>query len=314
MKYNKEKNFISAVVYVHNSAKQIKTFIEQINNTLNKNFEKYEIIFVNDKSTDDSRNEIVNASNQIKNTVISIVDLSYFQGSELAMQAGVDLAIGDFIYEFDDVKIDYDTNLLMKIYKEALNGFDIVSAKPNKRRRITSWLFYKVFNKYANNMSDIDTETFRIISRRAINRVNSINLTVPYRKAVYANCGLKTNSIKYDIVKNKDSRYKNKANEKYRKELAINSIVLFTDVFSKFTLMMSIFMMIITIATAIYTLCIFIASKPVEGWTTTMLLLSFCFFAIFTIFTIIIKYLSILIDLIFTKQKYVVESIEKITK
>ncbi len=47
---NKEKNFISAVVYVHNNEKEIANFLENLNKKLNENFEKYEIICVNDKS------------------------------------------------------------------------------------------------------------------------------------------------------------------------------------------------------------------------------------------------------------------------
>ena len=37
---NKEKNFISAVVYVHNNEKEIGDFLEKINEKLNSNFEK----------------------------------------------------------------------------------------------------------------------------------------------------------------------------------------------------------------------------------------------------------------------------------
>ena len=47
---NKEKNFISAVIYVHNNEKNIGVFIEKINEELNNKFENYEIICVNDKS------------------------------------------------------------------------------------------------------------------------------------------------------------------------------------------------------------------------------------------------------------------------
>ena len=68
------------------------------------------------------------------------------------------------------------------------------------------------------------------------------------------------------------------------------------------------------IATAIYTVVVFISGEPVAGWTTTMSLLSFAFFGIFAFFAIIIKYLSIIVNLIFKKQKYTIESIEKITK
>jgi dolichol-phosphate mannosyltransferase len=52
-------------------------------------------------------------------------------------------------------------------------------------------------------------------------------------------------------------------------------------------------------------------STPVAGWTTTIFFMSFAFFGLFGILTIIIKYLQILVDLVFRRKKYSFESIEK---
>lgn len=307
---NKEKNFISAVVYVHNNEKEIGDFLEKINEKLNSNFEKYEIICVNDSSIDDSVKEIKKVADNINGTIVSIINMSYYQGIELSMNAGVDLAIGDFVYEFDNINIDYDLDTIIKVYYESLKGFDIVGAKANKKERLTSRIFYKLYNKNSNSMYQIHTESFRILSRRAINRVKAMNKTIPYRKAIYANCGLKLNVIKYDVVKD----FNIKLNEEIKDTrigLAIDSIILFTDVSYKVAIFMSLFMMIVAIITGIYTIVVFLCGQPIAGWTTTMLLLSFAFLGIFAILTIMIKYLSILIDLIFKKQKYLIESIEK---
>ena len=62
---NKEKNFISVVVYVHNNEDNIINFLEKINNKLDENFENYEIICVNDKSSDNSVQEIKKFFNKI---------------------------------------------------------------------------------------------------------------------------------------------------------------------------------------------------------------------------------------------------------
>ncbi|MCI8384560.1 MAG: glycosyltransferase [Clostridia bacterium] len=310
---NKEKNFISAVVYVHNNEKEIGKFIEKINEQLNQNFEKYEIICVNDKSTDNSVQEIEKIANQVHGASISIINMSYYQGIELSMNAGVDLSIGDFVYEFDSIYIDYELDVIRKIYQEALQGYDIVSAKSNTKKRISSRIFYKIFNQNSNNMYQIHTETFRILSRRAINRVKAMNKTVPYRKAIYANCGLKLNVVIYKAIKNVQTKLTKETTDT-RKDLAMDSIILFTDVSYKFAVIMAIMMMFVAIGTGIYTLYIFLCAKPIAGWTTTMLLLSFAFFGIFAILTIMIKYLAILVDLIFKKQKYLIESVNKITK
>ena len=80
------------------------------------------------------------------------------------------------------------------------------------------------------------------------------------------------------------------------------------------SLLLSLVMMAATVAATIYTVVIYLSGSPVAGWTTTMLFLGFGFFGMFAILTLILKYLSILVDLTFKRQKYVFESIEKISK
>lgn len=311
MVINKEKNFISAIIYVHNNEEEIANTLNNMNNVLEANFEKYEIICVNDCSKDGSVKKIKEAAENIQGLVISVLNMSYYQGIELSMDAGVDLAIGDFVFEFDNAYMDYKAETIMNIYYHSLKGFDIVSASPKTRMKTSSMLFYKLFNSYSNNPNQLKTETFRILSRRAINRVQSMNKTIPYRKAVYSNCGLKVDTLYYEISSS-DARVNVNVNE--RKELAIESLILFTDIAYKFTLFIALLMMIGIIGVVIYTISIFMTKQPVAGWTTMMLLLSIGLFGIFSILAIIIRYLSIIIELIFKKQKYMIESIEKITK
>lgn len=298
---NKEKNFISIVLYIYNSEDKIEVFLNKINTILYNNFEKYEIICVNDASTDNSLNIIRNFSNSLNGQVINIINMSFYQGLELSMNAGRDLAIGDFVYEFDSIYIDYNIDTIMEVYFLSLKGFDIVSAIPRTKRRKSSKIFYSIFNKYASTQYKLDTETFRILSRRAINRVHSMSKTIPYRKAIYSNCGLKLDFVIYDTIRNPVYDKGQQVKEK-RRDIAIDSLILFTDIGYKVSIGMTIFMMIITIITAIYTLIIFLNKTPIAGWTTTMLLLSISFFGVFAILAIIIKYLSILIDLVFKNK------------
>lgn len=308
---NKEKNFISAVIYVNNNEEHIKGFLNDIYKTLDENFNKFEIIIVNDCSTDETIKRIKEFSETINSSVISIVNMSFYQGLELAMNAGVNLAIGDFVYEFDNVYKNYDNDIIIDLYYQSLKGFDIVSATPKNYDNKSSKLFYKVFNSVANTMYELNTESFRILSRRGINRVHSMSKTIPYRKAIYSNCGLKLYNIVYD---NRDSKFKiNKKENENRKKVAGDSLILFTDLGYKFSIAMTLLMMLTTIITSIYVIAIFLGSKrPVEGWTTIMLFLSGGFFGIFATMAVIIKYLSVIVSLVFKKQQYIIESIEKI--
>lgn len=310
---NKEKNFMSAVIYVHNAEDRIAKFLEMIIDTMETNFEKSEIICVNDFSDDNSVDVIKKSSEKATKTTVSVLNMSYFHGMEAAMNAGVDLSIGDFVLEFDSTVQDYDASEIMNVYKTALKGYDIVSTSPDKKQKLSSKLFYYVFDKFTDISYKMYTESFRVLSRRVINRISSINQSVPYRKAVYANSGLKTLNVKYEITNSSDDSL-DKREQKYRRGLAVDTLILFTNVGYQFSITMTAIMMLVAVCMTIYSLVVYFTSNPVEGWTTTIVFLSFAFFGLFGILTIIIKYLQILVNLVFKRKKYNFESIEKLTK
>lgn len=310
---NKEKNFVSAVIYVHNAEKRIGNFVSAVIKTMEDNFEHSEIICVNDASDDKSVEVIKETSKKASITSVSVVHMSYFHGLELAMNAGVELSIGDFVFEFDNTFLDFDSAMIMKIYGHSLKGFDIVSASPDRNERFTSKVFYKLFNHYTNLSYKMSTESFRILSRRVINRISSMNKTVPYRKAIYANCGLKTDNIKYKPTEGMDHSFDKKEKD-YRTGLAVDSLILFTDIGYSFSKTMTALMMVISLYMMIYSIVIYATLNPVAGWTTTILFLSAAFFGLFGILTVIIKYLQLLVDLVFKRKHYSFEGIEKLTK
>ena len=99
-----------------------------------------------------------------------------------------------------------------------------------------------------------------------------------------------------------------------RSRLATDALVLFTNVAYRLALWLAVVMMALTLIVTGYTVVIYLSGSPVEGWTTTMLFLGFGFFGMFAILTLVLKYLSLLVELTFRRQRYVFESIEKISK
>lgn len=312
---SKEKNFVSAVVYVHNAQDYVDEFLKMLIDTLEENFDHSEIICVNDRSDDKSAQIIKNASTKATSTSISLLNMSYFHGMEAAMNAGVDLSIGDFVFEFDSCMVDYSKNEIMNVYRHSLKGFDIVSASPDTKQRTSSSFFYWVYSKFSSPKQELITNRFRILSRRVINRISSINKSTPYRKAVYAVCGLKTDNLAYKPIDEKiRGRGIEKQEQLYRSRLAVDVLILFTDLGYKMSLVLTVFMMAAAVIMGGYSLITFIFGHPVEGWTTTMLFMAFGFFGLFAVITFVIKYLQIIVDLIFKRKAYSFESIEKLTK
>ena len=310
---NKEKNFASAIIYVHNARNRIEGFLKTIIDVMEGNFEHSEIICVNDSSDDDSLAMIKRVSREASSTSVSVVNMSYFYGLEMSMHAGIDMSIGDFVFEFDNTYLDFKPEIIMDIYRRSLQGYDIVSASANRKEKLTSKLFYSVFDRYTDMSYKMSTESFRVLSRRVLNRVDSMNKTIPYRKVIYANCGLKTDNIKYDVVDQVVLSADNKEKH-YRSRLAIDSLILFTEMGYSFARTMTILMMCLSVFMVGYSIVIFATAHPVAGWTTTILFLSVAFLGLFGILTIVIKYLQLLVDLTFRRKQYSFESIEKLTK
>lgn len=307
MDLNKEKNFASAVVYCYNDAVKIGGFIENLDKTLASNFLKYEIIVVNDASTDNSVEEIKRYAAHKEGKVFTIINMSYTHGLEAAMNAGVDLSIGDFVFEFDTVNVDYEWEFMMDIYYHSLKGYDVVSASPERKLKVSRRLFYIIFNRYTKYRYPLKPESFRVLSRRAINRVRSITQNPTYRKAAYANCGLDIDTLSYKPicdVGGKDStpfaRY------------AITYFILYTGVPYRITLCMALMMALAAICVAIYALCCTIFNNHIEGWATTVIMLSICFGGLFAILSMVVKYLQTIVFLIFRKKNYIFEFIEKL--
>jgi len=315
-KMEKEKNFVSAVIYVHDDAGEIEDFLGKIMETFENNFLQSEIICVDDGSSDASRDIIRKVSGQASSTNISLLTMSGYHGVERAMVAGVDLAIGDFVFEFDRVQGDFSPDTIMAVYRKSLTGYDIVSAVPEGKTSLSSKLFYFLFRKFRPEamQSPMQTERFRILSRRAINRVSSMNKTIPYRKAVYMASGFPQGSVSYTPDAQGKENAHSHEERRYREHVAVDALLLFTDVGYRFAMFLTGLMMCVTVFVAGYVVFTYFTQSPAAGWTTTIGFLSLAFFALFAILTIIVKYLQIILGLIFRRKEVSFEGIEKLTK
>lgn len=308
MNLSKEQNFVSAIIYVRNNESTLESMLRHVHSNLERMFEHYEVICVNDGSTDNSETIIKNIAKETGGT-FSIVNMGYTQGVELAMSAGEDLAIGDYVFEFDRAKISWNEDMMENVYKKMLEGYDIVSACPTSGVGLSSKIFYSIFNKASNYEHKLRTESFRLISRRAINRVTSMNRMQMYRKAVNANSALKQTYIEFEPLADfKDTS----ASSKERRTLAIDALILFTDIGYKIAFIVSIIMLVFAAIVGIYTVIVFATGHPVEGWTPIMIFLAIGFFVLFLILTFVIKYLSLILNLNFKRQRYIVEEIIKL--
>jgi dolichol-phosphate mannosyltransferase len=216
------------------------------------------------------------------------------------------------VFEVDSAVLDYEPDLLMEAYRKCLLGYDIVSASPITAQPRSSKLFYSVFNLFSNTSYPLKTERFRVVSRRAIHRVESLSLTNMYRKALYAASGLQMDCIIYKNAGPPPSGKRDRLLSRWRRSMAIDSLVLFTNFAYRVTLLLSVIMAMFMLISGIYTVAIYVQSRPVEGWAPMMGLISAGFLVLFLVLSVIIKYLDLLLNLIFMKQNYLIANIEKL--
>lgn len=312
---NKEKNFVSCVVYLHNEGSAVKGFLQMVCGIMQDWFEKYEIVCINDGCVDDTVEHVkAFLAGERRKPVVSLINLSYYQGVESAMNAGRDLAVGDFLFEFDKCEPDFEPFLIMEVYRRALEGYDVVAAAPKYGTPVTSRLFYRIYNWGRRIEGRIGQERFRVVSRRAVNRVNQMNAYIPYRKAMYMNCGLKVDTISYDNERTVRKR-RNREERDKRNTLAADSIIIFTNVLERLSMAVSVVLfgtLLIMFGYLVYSM-FSKNNRPVEGWLSIMSLMSFGFFMMSVMLTLVLKYLAVILNMGFKRQRYVIEGVEKLT-
>lgn len=305
---NKESNFVSVVAYLRNNEAQIKNFIEKVSTVIKNNFNKYEFIFVDDNCTDKTVELAKSLCKNIDCTV-NIIKMGNFQGIEKSLSAGTDLAIGDYVFEFETISLDYNADLLMQAYSMISDGNDIVSISPNKTTGRTK-LFYDLYNLGKFSTTKIYSTRVRLISRRAINRVSSLNTKVTFRKSAFAESGLKSEYI-FFVPETKIINH-HKEDKGLVNSNAYESLLMFTNtIFRVSTSIFSIFL-IAFVGLGIATICLAVYGIKITDLMIVLLVLTLSFTAVIGLLCFIIKYISLIVYSQYKKKEYVIEGIEKL--
>ena len=304
----KVSDYISLVLYTFNDQSIINESLNRIINSLKSNFKNFEIIIINDFSSDSTLSICKKIKLENNEYSIKIINLSRKHGIEKCINVGVNYSIGDFVIEFDDPRLSFDDELILNLYNKSTEGYDIVSLKSGKNRNFYSNIFYFILNKFININEKFETEYCYILSRRAINSMSLINNRIKYRKVLHPTLGFEKTSLYTD------KKLNIKSSQSFEEKFTLFLDVLFTSTnFAiKINIYLTLFFLISTIMVSLFSLYQYFFNKSVvQGWTTTILYLSLSFFGVFLILSIISRLLSIILTEVGSIPNFTIKNIDK---
>jgi len=220
---------ISIIVPVYKAEKSLHELYDRLNLSLSIITNDFEIVLVEDCGGDRSWEIILELAQ--KDPRVKGIQFSRNFGQHYGITAGLDHCDGDWIVVMDCDLQDRPEEI-PQLYQKAQEGYDVVLAKRKNRqdnwlKKVTSGLFYQVFNYLADLKYDAEVGNFRIISRQVVNNFRDIREQLRFFGGVVDWMGFPTASIK---VKH-DSRLEGKSTYTFKKlcKLAIDTIIAYSD-------------------------------------------------------------------------------------
>ena len=183
-----KKKLVSIVCSFRNEELTINELINRIDKSLiNLNDWEYEIIFVNDYSTDNSIKEIKNFFNKKYN--ITLINMSRNFGGHSCRIAGFEYASGEAVIYFD-TDLQDPPEIFPELIKKYQEGYDVVHTVRKKRLGETKLKIFatKLAYKIITFLSDInlrgESGDFKLLSRKAINYILKFNESDPYLRGL----------------------------------------------------------------------------------------------------------------------------------
>ena len=223
------KILISIVSPVYQAEKIVNELVEKIIEEVSKITEDFEIILVEDGSSDNSW-EIIE-ENCLRYERVKGIRLSRNFGQHYAITAGLDYVKGEWIVVMD-CDLQDKPEEIKKLYTYAILGFDIVlAARENRQdgffKRTLSKIFYKILSYLSGAKFDCRVANFGIYSKRVINAVNKYREPIRYFPGLIQYVGF--NSIIINVEHGNRTIGKSTYNFSRLFKLAIDVVLSFSD-------------------------------------------------------------------------------------
>lgn len=193
---------ISFVIPSYNEAGNIARVMEAIADEMLHHKASYEVLFVDDGSTDGTMIEIKDIL--FKYQEVEYVSFTRNFGKEAAILAGLQYAKGNAVILMD-ADLQHPPSLIPELLKGFEEGYDQVIAKRNRKgdsrvRSLLSSTYYRFVNKAIDVQLGDGEGDFRLLSRRAVDSLLQLSEGNRFSKGLFAWIGLEQKIISYDNV------------------------------------------------------------------------------------------------------------------
>lgn len=264
---------LSVVIPVFNEEKNILLLFERLSASVSEITDKYELIFVNDGSKDNSLLELLKLSEQ--NEHVYYINFSRNFGHQIAVTAGLDASRGKAVVIIDGDMQD-PPELIPELYAKHKEGFEVVYAQRKKRdgdsffKKITAKYFYRTLKKLTSVDIPLDTGDFRLIDRKIVDNLKQMPERNKFLRGQIAWLGYRQTSVLFD----RDKRMHGESGYPLSKMLkfAMDGITSFSGKPLAFVTRIGFGISILSFLIILYAIYShFILHRTITGWTSLII-------------------------------------------
>ena len=263
---------ISIVIPAYNEAGNIKTLTLKLREHLESK-EVFEIIFIDDGSTDSTLDEIkgiMKTENYVK-----FISFSRNFGHQKAIKAGLDYAKGACAISMD-ADMQHPPELINRLINKWREGYDVVftirkdSINTSFLKRATSELFYKSINKLSDIYIPAGAADFRLLDRIVIDEFKKFKENWIFIRGLVSWLGFRQIGIEYTVQK----RYMGRSKYSFSKMIgfAIQGITSFSILPLRIATGLGVLFSISSFIIALYALYTRIfTNETILGWASLLI-------------------------------------------
>jgi dolichol-phosphate mannosyltransferase len=268
---------LSVIIPIYNEEANIPALYERLRGVLDPMALRYEFIFINDGSRDQSLRLVQTLA--LRDERVRFIDFSRNFGHQIAVTAGLDLAAGEAVVIID-ADLQDPPELIGPLYQKLKEGYEVVYAKRRSRqgesvaKKLTAKLFYRLLASITHISIPVDTGDFRIISRKVVDALKSMPEQNKFIRGQISWIGYRQTYVEYDRAE----RAGGETGYTYRKmiRLALDGITGFSDAPLKAATISGFVVSAVAFMVMLYTLFArFVTGDYEPGWASLMISILF---------------------------------------